>query len=278
MTFPSLGSSPSCNISVLPTAADAALAAAEAAGATLRDCLRQRGEARIMVGTGNSQLAMIRALVRLPDIEWSKVDAFHLDEYVGLAADHPASFRHWIRKNFAEQVHPRSVHYLEADVADLEAMMGAYGRRLLAAPVDLAFVGIGENGHIAFNDPHVADFEDPRAVKRVALDEGCRRQQVGEGHFPTLDSVPREAVTVTCSGLFRAARWICCVPDARKARAIRGSFEGPISPQCPGSLVRRHPAAAVFLDRDSASLLTPACIEANSRVAGASAGALVAGQ
>jgi glucosamine-6-phosphate deaminase len=263
--------SPSCNISVLGTAAEAAFAAAEAAGATLRECLRQRGEARIMVGTGNSQLAMIRALVDLPDIDWSKVDAFHLDEYAGLAADHPASFRHWIRHHFVERARPRSIHYIEGDAPDLDAMMRDYSRRLLAGPVDLAFVGIGENGHIAFNDPHVADFQDARMVKRVALDEACRRQQVGEGHFPTLDSVPREAITVTCSALFRAARWICCVPDARKARAIRGTFEGPISTQCPGSLVRLHPAAAVYLDLDSASLLTPACIEANSRVAGASA-------
>lgn len=242
----------------------AAEAAAHAAAVSLRDCLRHRGHARIMVGTGNSQLDMIRFLAHQPDIDWSKVDAFHLDEYVGIAADHPSSFRYWIRHNFVNRMRPRSIHYIEGDAADLDDRVQEYGRRLLAEPVDLAFVGIGENGHIAFNDPHVADFNDPAPVKRVALDDACRRQQVGEGHFPDLPSVPREAITVTCSGLFRAERWICCVPDRRKAAAVKGSLEGVVSPTCPGTLVRKHPSAAVFLDAESASLLSPHYLGAGS--------------
>jgi glucosamine-6-phosphate deaminase len=256
----------SLTIDIYPTRRHAAEAAAHAAALALRVCIGRQGHARIMVGTGNSQLEMIGFLARQRDIDWSKVDAFHLDEYVGLPADHPSSFRYWIRHQFVQHVRPRSISYIEGDAADLSAMTQAYSRQLLAAPVDLAFVGIGENGHIAFNDPHVADFKDPQVVKRVQLDEVCRRQQVGEGHFPDLDSVPNEAVTVTCSGLFRAKNWICCVPDLRKAEAIRGSLQGPVSTKCPGSLVTLHPSAAVFLDQESASLLSPDFLSSKCRV------------
>ncbi len=262
---PASAARPSLTVEIFPNGQLASHAAANAAASCLREILAQRGGARIMVGTGNSQLEMIRTLVRLPGIDWAKVEAFHLDEYVGLPATHPASFRRWIRQQFAEPARPRATHYLEGDTADLAGMMQAYSRRLLAEPIDLAFVGIGENGHIAFNDPPVADFNDPHVVKRVALDEACRRQQVGEGHFPNLESVPQEAISVTCSGLFRAARWICCVPDRRKARAVQGSLEGPLSTACPGSLVRTHPAAALYLDADSASLLSSATLEAHGR-------------
>lgn len=255
-------------VDVFATGERAAHAAANAAAAIIRTAVHERGHARIMVGTGNSQLAMIRTLVRLPEIDWSKVEAFHLDEYVGLSADHPASFRRWIRREFADMTRPRAMHYIEGDATDLEGAMREYGRCLLAAPVDLAFVGIGENGHIAFNDPHVADFKDAEVVKRVVLDEDCRRQQVGEGHFPALDRVPKEAVTVTCTGLYRALHWICCVPDQRKARAIKGSLEGPLSTACPGSLVRLHPSAALFLDAASASSLSADYLRANCRTHG----------
>ncbi len=219
-----------------------------------------------MVGTGNSQLAMIDFLSRESGIDWSQVEAFHLDEYVGLPADHPASFRHWIRTRFAEKIRPKVTHYIEGDAANIETMIGNYNQLLEAAPVDLAFVGIGENGHIAFNDPHIADFQDPELVKRVTLDAACRQQQVGEGHFPDLKDVPQDAVTVTCSGLFRAARWICCVPDRRKAAAVKASLEGPVETKCPGSLVQRHPSVAVYLDSASSSLLSPTFIAQQRRV------------
>jgi glucosamine-6-phosphate deaminase len=264
-------------VDVFPHASLAAAAAALDAATTIRESLNRRGKARIMVGTGNSQLEMIRVLTGLPGIDWSRVEAFHVDEYVGLSADHPSSFRNWMRHHFVEKVRPGAAYYVEGDAANLDAVAREYGRQLLADLVDLAFVGIGENGHIAFNDPHVADFNDVQIVKRVSLDEACRRQQVGEGHFPTLDSVPKEALTVTCSGLFRAARWICCVPDRRKAVAVRNSLEGPLSPQCPGSLTRIHPSAAVYLDTDSASLLTPGYVKAHCRVHGGNSLASTAG-
>jgi glucosamine-6-phosphate deaminase len=219
-----------------------------------------------MVGTGNSQLAMIGFLTREAGIDWSKVEAFHLDEYVGIAADHPASFRLWIRTHFEEKVRPRATHYIDGDAANLDPMLQRYSSLLLESPVDLAFVGIGENGHIAFNDPHVADFRDPLMIKRVSLDEACRRQQVGEGHFPDITRMPQEAISVTCTGLFRAKQWICCVPDRRKAQAIKGSLEGPVSTSCPGSLVQEHPDTALFLDAESASLLSPEYVKRCCRV------------
>jgi len=243
----------------------AAAAAAAAAAVIIRSCIKSRQRARIMVGTGNSQVEMIGFLAREPGIDWSQVEAFHLDEYVGIAENHPAAFRHWIRQRFVELVHPKSIHYLEGDAPNLRAMTEHYSRLLLAAPIDLAFVGIGENGHVAFNDPHAADFADTAIVKCVTLDAACRQQQVGEGHFPSLASVPREAVTVTCPGLVRAEHWICCVPDGRKAQAIQGALEGPVSTACPGSLVQSHPDAAIFLDADSAALLSPGYIAGRCR-------------
>ena len=233
-------------------------AAAQQAAGVIQDAIAQHGRARIVIATGNSQLALIGALVRQQGVEWNKVDVFHMDEYVGISRDHPASFRKWIRTRVEEAVRPGSMEYLEGDAPDLEAEMARYARLLSAGPIDLAFVGIGENGHIAFNDPAVADFEDPSMVKRVVLDLDCRRQQVGEGHFENMDAVPREALTLTCPALFRAQSWICSVPEARKAKAVRSALEGPISTACPGSLVRTHPNATVYLDTESSALLARA--------------------
>ena len=230
-------------------------AAARQAAGVIRDSIVQSGRARIVVATGNSQLALIDTLVRQDGVEWNRVDVFHMDEYVGISREHPASFRRWIRTRVEEKIRPGSMEYLEGDAPDLEAEMARYARLLSAGPIDLAFVGIGENGHIAFNDPAVADFEDVLMVKRVILDPDCRRQQVGEGHFENMDVVPREALTLTCPALFRARSWICSVPEARKAKAVRSALEGPISTICPGSLVRTHPNATVYLDTESSALL-----------------------
>jgi glucosamine-6-phosphate deaminase len=230
-------------------------AAAQQAASLIRDAIAQSGRARIVVATGNSQLALIGALTKQPGIDWSRVDAFHMDEYVGISRDHPASFRKWIRTRVEEAVHPGTMEYIEGDALDLDAEMARYARLLSAGPIDLAFVGIGENGHIAFNDPAVADFEDALMVKRVVLDPDCRQQQVGEGHFENMDAVPREAITLTCPALFRARSWVCSVPEGRKAKAVRGALEGPISTTCPGSLVRTHPNATVYLDTESSALL-----------------------
>lgn len=231
------------------------VAAADRAATIIRSALEKNGRARILLAAANSQRETIAALVQRTEIDWSKVEAFHLDEYIGIPAEHPASFRLWIRKHFAEKARPGLMRYLEGDALDLDVELDRYARDLFSAPVDLAFVGFGENGHIAFNDPPTAEFDDPLLLKRVQLDHACRMQQVGEGHFLDLATVPREAVTVTCSGLMRALHWVCAVPDARKARAVRAALEGPVTPRCPASLVRRHPRAFVFLDIASASLL-----------------------
>jgi glucosamine-6-phosphate deaminase len=237
-------------------------AAADLAAQVIRSAVTERGRARVIVATGNSQIPLIEALVQ-QDLDWKRVEIFHMDEYAGMAADHPASFRRWIRTRVEERVRPGKANYLAGDAPDLEAEMDRYSQLLNEAPIDLAFVGFGENGHIAFNDPHVADFNDPLTVKRITLDEPCRKQQAGEGHFKDVDSVPRDAVTVTCTGLFRANTWICCVPEARKAEAVRNALEGPISESCPASLVRRHPNAHIYLDQESSSLLSfPAVVSA----------------
>ena len=233
------------------------VAAAREAAEIVRDAIARRGKARIIVATGNSQLDMIVALAEVPGVDWKAVDVFHMDEYVGLPETHPSSFRYWIKARVEDKLQPRNVNYIAGDAADPDREMERYSALLNAEPVDLAFVGFGENGHIAFNDPHVADFNDPATVKRVEMDEPCRRQQFGEGHFESVAAVPKEAFTITCPGLFRAAHWVCCVPELRKAEAVRRALEGPISTECPSSIVRTHPNATVYLDAESASLLSP---------------------
>jgi len=198
---------------------------------------------------------LIAALTRRLDIDWKAVEVFHMDEYIGIQSTHPSSFRNWIRTRIENVVHPAHVHYLAADAGDLDREIQRYSKLLMRAPIDLALVGFGENGHIAFNDPEVADFTDPAIVKRVTLDEASRRQQVGEGHFAGLDSTPKQALTLTCPALFRARAWICCVADTRKAEAVRNALEGPISTACPASIVRTHPNASVYLDTSAAALL-----------------------
>jgi glucosamine-6-phosphate deaminase len=232
-----------------------ASAAAHHAAQLIRAAIESNGRARIMAATGNSQIAFVTALTK-ESLQWNLVELFHMDEYVGISAHHPASFRRWIRERIEDVVHPRAAYYLNGDAPDLESEVIRYSELLQEAPVDLAFVGFGENGHIAFNDPPVADFADPVMVKRVTLDEACRKQQAGEGHFKDVESVPKEALTVTCTGLFRAKAWVCCVPDVRKAAAVRDALEGEISERCPASLARRHSNTHVYLDAESASLLS----------------------
>jgi glucosamine-6-phosphate deaminase len=232
-------------------AASAAMRAAE----LIRTAVQTRGHARVVVATGNSQIDFIAELTAMPDVPWPAVHIFHMDEYVGMNDNHPASFRKWIRERVVEKVRPASAEYLIGDAPDVPAECERYTRLLLAAPIDLAFVGIGENGHIAFNDPHVADFNDPKTVKVVDLDEACRKQQVGEGHFRSTDEVPREALSMTCPALMRAEHLVCSVPDARKAKAVAATIHGPLGEACPASLLRTHPDARLYLDRESASLL-----------------------
>jgi glucosamine-6-phosphate deaminase len=243
-------------VEVYPSKAAQGEAAAVRGSELVRDAIGRQGHARIIVATGNSQEDMVAALVRTPGIDWSRVEVFHMDEYAGIHADHSASFRRWVRERLVERVHPGRAHLIEGDAADATTECLRYARLLLEAPIDICFLGIGENSHIAFNDPHIANFEDPETVKRVTLDERCRGQQVGEGHFKTLDEVPREALTLTCPALMRAEHLICCVPEARKADAVCKSIEGAIAPDCPGSLLRTHLRATLYLDFDSAAKLS----------------------
>jgi glucosamine-6-phosphate deaminase len=241
-------------VEIHPSKAALGRAAAADAAAFLREAIGRRGQARIIVGTGPSQDETIAALAR-EDLDWPQVEVFHMDEYVGLAAAHPASFRRWLKTHLADLVKPGIVHYMAGDAADPEAECARYAAELARAPIDICFIGFGENGHIAFNDPHEARFDDPRAVKIVTLDQRCRAQQVGEGHFADLASVPPRAITLTCPTLLAARRLVSSVPDRRKAEAVRGALEGPVGEQCPASIVRTHPSAALFLEPESAALL-----------------------
>jgi glucosamine-6-phosphate deaminase len=234
---------------------DLGRAAATQAADVIGNAIEQRGKARIIVGTGNSQDRLIHWLTKQPGVNWQAVEVFHMDEYVGMPSTHSASFARWLRAHLAEKVNGGTFHYVTGDAPDLDAEMNRYAKALTSAPIDLCFIGFGENGHIAFNDPHVADFNDPKPIKRVEMDEKCRMQQVGEGHFPSLHEAPREAVTLTCPTLMSARTVIAVVPERRKAQAVLDAIEGPLTTKCPASLVLTHPAATIYLDRDSASLL-----------------------
>jgi glucosamine-6-phosphate deaminase len=176
-----------------------------------------------------------------------------MDEYLGIADHHPASFRRFLREHVVQKVKPGTCHYLAGDALEAIRESDRYGDLLRAQPIDLCCLGIGENGHLAFNDPPVADFQDPRAVKLVRLDDACRRQQVGEGAFPDLDAVPPYAFTLTIPTLCAARRLVCVVPERRKADAVRRALQGPVDTGCPASILRRQPHATLYLDADSAS-------------------------
>ena len=213
-----------------------------------------RGFARIIAATGVSQIEFLDELARSPDIEWSRVEMFHLDEYVGIPIDHPASFRRYLLDRFINKAGITQYHLLNGE-RDAVRVAEEAGRELAASPVDVAFVGIGENGHLAFNDPP-ADFETLQPYIIVTLDEGCRRQQVGEGWFATVADVPTEAISMSVQQILKSREIICVVPEARKANAVKACIDGEISPWAPASILRTHAATTVFLDDESAALLT----------------------
>jgi glucosamine-6-phosphate deaminase len=234
----------------------AALARAAAAGAAaiLATTVEERGVANAMFATGNSQLAFVDALVSTPGVPWADVVVFHMDEYVGVGPDHPAGFQRWIRERIAARVPAKAVHFVNG-LADPEQECTRYSGLLRDHPVDLCVLGIGENGHLAFNDPPVADFADPLDVKIVELDLACRRQQVGEGHFPDVGAVPTRALTVTVPALLRARAVIAVVPEERKAEPVRAALLGPVATSCPASALRTTGNVTLHLDRGSASRL-----------------------
>jgi glucosamine-6-phosphate deaminase len=206
-----------------------------------------------MFATGNSQLAMLDTLVRDPTVDWRRVVGFHMDEYVGIPATHAASFRRYLRERITERVPIAAFHFIDGDAADLDAECARYAVRLRDHRLDLCCLGIGENGHLAFNDPPVADFHDPLDVKVVELDDACRQQQVGEGHFPDVAAVPTHAVTVTIPALLRASTVVAVVPEARKAEPVRRALTGPVETACPASILREHAHVTLHLDPGSAS-------------------------
>ncbi len=228
-----------------------AAAAAEVAEA-LRLRLQEAGSVRVIFACAPSQDAFLAELVRAPGVAWDKITAFHMDEYVGLPATHPASFRHYLRTRLCHQVTLAGCHELAGD-ASIPVECDRYGHLLAQAPIDFVLLGIGENGHIAFNDPPVADFNDPQAVKCVELDPGCRQQQVNDGCFPNLDAVPRSALTLTIPRLLTARQLFCIVPGVRKAMAVRATLQDPISTACPATVLRTHPKVRLFLDSQSAT-------------------------
>lgn len=233
-------------------------AAAVQAAEILQHAIATRGQARIIAATGMSQFEFLQALIATPGIDWARVEMFHLDEYVGLPLTHPASFRKYLQERFIEPAGLTNCHLLdgEDDPAEVCRRVGAL---IQAAPIDVAFVGIGENGHLAFNDPP-ADFETEEAYIVVNLDEACRRQQVGEGWFAGLEDVPKQAISMTINQILKAEQIICIVPDTRKAAAVKACLEGDISPLAPASVLRKHTQVTLYLDTHSAALLNPELI------------------
>jgi glucosamine-6-phosphate deaminase len=205
-----------------------------------------------MFASGNSQFAFLDELTARDDVAWDRVTGFHMDEYVGMDDTHSASFARYMRERIVDVVHPHAFHYVDGTNAPA-AECARYAALLHAHPLDLCCLGVGENGHLAFNDPPFADFDDPRDEKEITLDDASRRQQVGEGHFASIADVPRTAITVTIPALLRARRVLAIVPEARKAGAVQHALDGPITTDCPASILRRAAHATLYLDERSAA-------------------------
>ena len=229
-------------------------AAAEQAAVSLRKAIQERGRARIIAATGASQFEFLDSLTTMPKIEWPRVEMFHLDEYIGLPVSHPASFRKYLRERLINKTGITKYNFLDGQ-GDVPTVVRKVSADLAAAPIDIAFVGIGENGHLAFNDPP-ADFQTEEPYIIVDLDEPCRRQQVGEGWFKDLSEVPKRAISMSVQQILKAKEILCIVPDARKAKAVKACFEGEITPMAPASILRKHANTAVFLDKLSSALLS----------------------
>jgi glucosamine-6-phosphate deaminase len=242
------------NIQIFENKMLMASAAAQSAATGLNEAIAGRGAANLILATGASQFEMLDSLVSLP-VDWSRVTAFHLDEYIGLPLTHPASFRRYLQERFASRVPGlRSFYYVNGEAADPAGECRRLGEIIRTHPIDVACIGIGENGHLAFNDPP-ADFDTEAPYLVVNLDEACRLQQLGEGWFPTLASVPAQAISMSIRQVMRSHQIVCTVPDTRKAIAVKNTIEGPVTNLVPASILQQHPACTLFLDQDSASLL-----------------------
>ncbi len=241
-------------VEIYPSRQEMGKRAAEYAADHIRRLLREKQEIHIVFAAAPSQNEFLAALAEEPDIDWGRIHALHMDEYVNLPSDAPQGFGNFLRRAIFDKVPLASIDYIGTD-PDPDETVRRYDAILRNVDVDIVFMGIGENGHIAFNDPHVADFNDPLLVKKVDLDEKCRMQQVHDGCFRTVDEVPKYAVTLTVPALFRIKDVICVVPAAAKADAVRATVTGPIYEQCPASILRTHPSAILFIDSDSGRYL-----------------------
>ncbi len=251
MTLNKLFYKDNLRVEIFEKTEDMGEASASFVAGKLKAAIDERGYANIIFGTGASQYPFLNALFK-KKIDWGKINLFHLDEYIGLSDQHPASFRKFLRELIADKLKPKNVYYLNGDSSDMKAEIKRYEGLLKSNPVDVACLGIGENGHIAFNDPAVADFNDPEYLKVVEMDEACRKQQVGEGWFPTINHVPEKAVTLTITAIMDCKALSCSVPDERKSDAVSNSLTGEIRTSCPASILRKHNDAHLFLDRFAA--------------------------
>jgi len=235
-------------------------AAAEQAAAAIRSAILENGKARIIGASAASQFEFLEALIVAPAIDWKRVELFHLDEYIGLPMTHPASFCKFLQDRLIEKTGITEYHLLNGE-EDAGTVIRRTNQAISAAPIDVAFVGIGENGHLAFNDPP-ADFsaEDPYII--VSLDEACRRQQVGEGWFADIQMVPQKAISMSVRQVLKSKEILAVVPGPKKAQAIKACFDGPVSPMAPSSILRTHPNATIYLDRESAALLSQETLNA----------------
>lgn len=233
-----------------------AQAAANEAAGLIRQAIAARGQAYLIAATGTSQFEFLEAIVLQPNVDWAQVTFFHLDEYVGLSRTHPASFRRYLQERIVDRVQPGAFHFLNGEAPDPAAECGRVGELISRATIDAAFVGIGENGHLAFNDPP-ADFDTQEPYLVVELDEACRRQQVGEGWFETVGDVPVQAISMSVQQILKARHVLCVVPDRRKARAVRDCLELEVSPLRPASILQQHARTTMYLDTESAAFLKP---------------------
>lgn len=241
-------------VEVYPSPAALGEASARDFAQALRQTLRSRDVTSVIFASANSQLPFLQALRARHDIEWERVHVLHMDEYLGMSSDHPASFRRFLHEHLVRWVRPLGFHQLRGDAEDPVEEVRRYSALIEDLDPSICVLGIGENGHLAFNDPP-ADFTTADLVHRVRLDEACRQQQWGEGHFPRLEDVPAEALSLTVPALLRPGQVLCVVPERRKADAVRAALHDPVSPQCPASILRTSDSARLYLDTASASLL-----------------------
>ncbi|MFZ0302824.1 MAG: glucosamine-6-phosphate deaminase [Terracidiphilus sp.] len=242
-------------VEVHPTAQAAGAAAARAAAKALIELAKTHDSIAVIFATGASQMETLKELTQMADLSWNKIRGFHMDEYVGIAADHPASFRRYLRERLTEKVKMKSFLEIDGSSEDPERTGREYAGQIRSADPQLCLLGIGENGHLAFNDPPIANFTDPVDAKIVQLDAACRRQQTAEGWFASVEQVPEYAITLTIPALMRVPRLIASVPGKRKAGIVRRAFTEPISTACPATILRTHPDATVYLDLESAAEL-----------------------